>query len=232
MPPDTSWFDQHLPDHGPVYMETDPGRFIVEPWNALSSLLIVVPALIWLYRIRGQYKDNQIFLFAIPLIILGGLGSSIFHGFRSSSFFLFMDIIPSAILTIIITIYFWLKILRRWWYIFLILIPLFSVRFLFWGNLPHHLAINISYLISGVAAALPLVVILFRTRFRRWKSVAAVIVSFILALVFRELDTVQMKAFPMGTHFLWHAFSGAGVYFMLDYLYFIGKGEIKSPQVL
>ncbi len=228
MPPDTAWYDQHLPDHGPVYMETDPGRFIVEPWNALSSLLIVIPALIWLYRIKGQYRENLILIFAIPLIILGGLGSTLFHGFRFSPFFLFMDIIPSAILVLTLTIYLWLKILKSWGFIFLIMIPLFSVRFLFWGSLPHHLAINISYFISGFAAALPLVVIMFRTRFRKWKAVAAVIVSFILALVFRELDTFPVKVFPMGTHFLWHAFSGLGAYFILDYLYYIGKENLKS----
>jgi hypothetical protein len=33
----------------------------------------------------------------------------------------------------------------------------------------------------------------------------------------------------MGTHFLWHALSGLGAYFMLDYLYYICNEKMSGP---
>jgi ABC-type proline/glycine betaine transport system permease subunit len=200
-------------------METDPGRFFVEPWNALSSLLILAPAIYWLWQIRREAVQRKFMVFAIVLIALGGIGSALFHGFRASLFFLLMDVIPSAILTVSLSVYLWLKILKRWWHIFFIMIPAFGIRFLFWDGIPEHLAINLSYFITGAIIALPLIVILVREKFRSWAPVILAVASFGLALLFRQTDPVRIAFLPMGTHFLWHTFSAVGAYFILKYLY-------------
>jgi hypothetical protein len=213
------WFDQRMEDGGPVYMETEPGRFLVEPWNSVSSLLMLIPALWWLWKIRGEISNYRFMLFVIIMVILGGLGSAFFHGFRVSLFFLLMDVIPSAILTISLSIYLWLKILRRWWHILFIILPAFGVRFLFWDGIPEHMAINLSYLITGIITGLPLIIILFKERFRGWITIVLTIGCFILALIFRQADPLKISFLPMGTHFLWHSFSALGAYFILVYLY-------------
>ena len=112
------WYNHSLSDGGPIYTETNPDHWIVEPWNAISSLMIVIPAIIWLFKIRGQFKDYRFLIFAIPLMVLGGTGSTLFHAFRVSQFFLFMDVLPTAILTLSLSIYFWVKVFKRWWYVF------------------------------------------------------------------------------------------------------------------
>ena len=142
------WFDQRLADGGPVYMETDTSRFIAEPWNAFSSLLMLIPAIYWLYRMRRDNRKSFLLWTVIFLVIAGGLGSALFHGFRASLFFLLMDVLPSALLTLTLCIYFWIRVLKKWWHIFFILVPLFGIRFIFWGDLPEHAAINLSYLPS------------------------------------------------------------------------------------
>jgi hemolysin III len=215
----THWFDLQMADGGPVYMETEPGRFLVEPWNSLSSLLMLIPALWWLWKIRGQIGHFRFMLFAIIMVILGGLGSAFFHGFRVSLVFLLMDIIPSAILTLSLSIFLWLNVLKRWWHIFFILVPAFGIRFLFWDGIPEHLAINLSYFITGVIIALPLMIILIKQQFKGWIIILLVVVSFIVALIFRHIDPVRISYLPMGTHFLWHSFSAVGTYFILNYLY-------------
>ena len=168
------------------------------------------------------------------MVIVGGLGSAIFHGFRVSVFFLLMDIVPSALLTLSLSIYLWLKILQRWWYIFFIMVPAFGVRFLFWGKLPDHVAINLSYFITGFIVALPLLILLTRVNFRGWIIPTAAVGSFIIALLFRQLDPVKISFLPMGTHFLWHTFSAVGAYFILSYVYDLGRTKIldgNSPAV-
>jgi hypothetical protein len=225
------WFNQTLQDGGPMYTETNTGHLIVEPWNTISSLFLIIPAIIWLIRIRKEFKIHQFLLFCIPLMILGGTGSTIFHAFRVSKFFLFMDVLPTAIVSISLGIYFWLKLLKKWWYVIILLILSIVPRFLFFRNLPHHTAINLSYAFSGIFIGLPLVIILFKTAWYKIGLVVTAIALFTLALIFRETDTIHIPFLPMGTHFLWHVFSGIGAYFLLDYLYWYRKMETTTHNI-
>lgn len=217
------WFNRRMDDGGPIYMETNPERFIVEPWNALSSLLMLIPALYWFLRVRHQVDHFRFLLFSVIMVALGGIGSALFHGFRASLFFLLLDVLPSATLTLSLSIYLWLKVLRKWWHIFFILVPAFGIRFLFWNGIPEHMAINISYFITGTMIALPLLIILVKDHFAEWISVVLGIVSFALALIFRQLDTQPVAFLPMGTHFLWHVFSAVGAFFILKYIHHLRK---------
>lgn len=226
-----NWFDHRMHDGGPVYMETNPGQLIVEPWNSFSSLLMLLPAFYWLWQIRHDISYYRFLLFAIVMVVLGGIGSALFHGLRASVFFLMMDVIPSAMLTLTLSIYLWLKILRHWWYIIFIVLPAFGVRFLFWKGIPEHMAINISYFISGTLIALPLLIILYKDKFRQWHSVVISVLSFIIALLFRQLDTVTIGFLPMGTHFLWHTFSAIGAFFILKYIHYLRDLNLVRERV-
>ncbi len=225
---ESNWYNQTLQDGGPIYTETNPDQLIVEPWNAFSSLFIIIPAIIWLIRIRKEYKDFLFLLYCIPLMMLGGTGSTIFHAFRVSKIFLVMDVLPTAVLTLSLGIYFWLKIIKTWWYIIALLILSIVLRFLFFQNLPSHAAINISYAFTGIFIGLPLIIILFKTSGYKIGLVITAIVLFILSLIFREADTFKLSILPMGTHFLWHIFSGIGAYFILAYLYWFRKRELMK----
>jgi hypothetical protein len=217
-----------LPDGGPVYTETDPGRFIVEPWNAFSSLFIVIPAIIWMIKIRKETSKYIFMLVCIPLMFLGGLGSTIFHAFRASEFFLVMDVLPSAMLSLTLSLYFWIKVLKKWWLAAIIIILTLASRMILWDTLPMTTAINVSYAITGIVTALPMVITLFKTSFHNWKYVGLTILFFILALIFREQDTYPLRFLPMGTHFLWHIFTGFGAYTILAYLYGFRNRELKT----
>jgi hemolysin III len=222
------WYNHSMSDGGPIYSETNPGQWLVEPWNAISSLMIVIPAIIWLIRLRGQFSDFKFLVYTIPLMILGGTGSTLFHAFRASRFFLFMDVLPTAILTLSLSIYFWVKVFRHWWYVFFVILISIAFRYLLFGKVPQHTAINISYAFTGFITGLPLLVILFKTRFYKINYVILTISFFILALVFRELDAWPINFLPMGTHFLWHVFTGIGAYYILAYLYSFRNLELQN----
>jgi hypothetical protein len=216
-----SWFDQTLSDGGPRYAEYHPEYIIVEPWNAFSSVFMMIPAIIFFLKLRKDLASMPFMGFSVLMIFLGGLGSTLFHAFRMSEFFLMLDIIPSAILTIALAVYFWLKVLPKWWHILLIFIPVFGLRFLLFRNLPLHIGINLSYAFSGLLIIVPLLIVLYKTNMQQWLSVVLALLSFGLALLFRQLDAHQWVFLPQGTHFLWHLFSAIGSWFILSYLLFI-----------
>ncbi len=77
-----------LSDGGPVYFETNLQNFIVEPWNAFSSLTIVLPAIYFLIKLYGKYRNYAfVIYFCCPLLLIGGFGSTFYHAFRSLTIF-------------------------------------------------------------------------------------------------------------------------------------------------
>jgi len=222
------WYNHRLSDGGPIYTETGGDGFLVEPWNALTSLLMLIPVLYWFIKLRKEPGSFRFMLFAIPLMALGGIGSTLFHGFRASVVFLILDVAPSAVLTISLAIYFWYKLLRKWYFVLILFIPMFLVRFLVFTVLPEHAAINLSYAITGLTILLPIPFLLYRMNYRGAWSIGLTLFFFGLALMFREADARSAIYFSIGTHFLWHVFSAVGGYFMLQYLYLFRKVELNN----
>ncbi|HYG38982.1 MAG TPA: ceramidase domain-containing protein [Cytophagales bacterium] len=231
---DIEWlrYNISLADGGPYYAETDPHNYLVEPWNAFSSLFYLIPAIFWAIKIRHHLKENLFLAYCIPLLILGGLGSTLFHAFRSSSILLYMDILPILLLTFSVSTYFWQKVYNNWWLTIFTLLLCFLIRLLsFTLDLPIHTLTNIAYAINGVVIFLPIVIVLIRNSFQRVKIILFSILLFATALFFREIDARSFEGLPMGTHFLWHIFSAAGAYFLAEYLYFTHRIELKAEKI-
>jgi hypothetical protein len=219
------WFNQRMADGGPVYAETGHGGFLVEPWNAITSLLMLIPVTYWLIRIWKEEGSFGFMYYAIPLMALGSIGSALFHGFRTSVVFLIIDVAPSALLTLSLAIYFWYKLLKKWYWVLVLFIPMILIRFIVFATLPDYAAINLSYFITGVTILLPVPFLLHRMNYRGIWSISLTLVSFGLALMFREADARAAAYFHIGTHFLWHVFSAIGGYFILQYLYIFTRAS-------
>jgi hypothetical protein len=61
------------------------------------------------------------------------------------------------------------------------------------------------------------------------------VVALLLALLFRYTDDFEHLALPMGTHWLWHVFSGIGAWFLGVYMYKtnnITQGEWRSERLV
>lgn len=206
-------------DGGPIYSETDTSRFIVEPWNAWSSLFILFPAIYWAFKLRGRYREYPFITFCIPLLFLGGLGSTLYHAFRNSRLLLLLDVTPTAVLTLSLAIYFWIKMLPKWWWV----IPIIGISIILraggWYYLPGQAGVNVSYAITGATLLIPSLLLLYQTRLAHSHHIFISTICFILSLVFRQADNWQISLLPMGTHFLWHIFSGIGAFFLAEYLY-------------
>lgn len=210
-----------VPDHGPVYRETtDLSLFIVEPWNAWSSLTFLVPVAIFLWQLRGKYRQYAfIAWFCCPLLVLGGLGSTFFHAFRSSTLLLLMDAVPIILLVVGISIWMWLKVLSKKIRIVWVLLIFFGLTLLSGLFLEGQDRISAAYFFRGWMLLLPCYLLLRRTQFRNSGGLFLAIACFCLALLFRFLDEkIYLDFMPWGTHWLWHVSTAFGAYFLGEYL--------------
>lgn len=215
-------------DGGHLYAETNPANYIVEPWNAVSSLVIAMPAIYWAFRTFRQLNQYRFLWFCIPLLILNGLGSTFFHAFRSSGFFLIMDVLPAAILTLGVSIYFWNKVIHNIGVVAIIMVGAVILRYIGYAYFSLTVSTNISYLVAGIALFLPILIYLNKTKYYRANHIFYSMLCLIAALVFRTIDKLNLLPLSMGTHFLWHIFSGVGGYFLALYLYEIRTLELSQ----
>lgn len=218
-----------VPDNGPVYRETtDLSLWIVEPWNAWSSLTFLIPVLIFLWQLRGRYSEyGFIVWFCCPLLVLGGLGSTFFHAFRASSFLLLMDAIPIIVLVLGISIWMWLKVLPKKIQLVWVLLLFFGLTVLSGMFLHGQDRISAGYFFRGWMLLLPCYLFLRKTQFRNASGLFIAIAFFSLALLFRFLDEkIELAFMPWGTHWLWHVSTAFGAYFLGEYL--IRNAYIKT----
>lgn len=207
-----------LPDGGPVYAETDTSHIVAEPFNAISAALFIIIAVYWLWRATvKEGTKNSFFIPSLIILLIGGVGGTIYHAFRAHSFFLYMDWVPILILCVIACVYF-LKLLNvSWKRIGTGIITIFAFQYLNFNFVPPHIAVNLSYAILGLTVLTPLVLYMRKTQYRYAKEPILALVSFALALSFRISD--KMVDLPMGTHFLWHTFGAFTAFFLLQYMY-------------
>lgn len=210
-----------VPDGGPIYRETtDLSLLIVEPWNAYSSLSFLIPAFYFLYLLRGNYSQHAFLVyFCSPMLILGGLGSTLFHAFRQSPWLLAMDVLPIILLTLGISIWMWLKVLPKKWQLIPVLLLFFLLTYLTMTLLQGQDSISAGYFVRGTMLFLPCFLFLRKTRFKHATAFFTAVSFFILALLFRFADEkLTLDFMPWGTHWLWHISTAVGGYFLGLYL--------------
>lgn len=222
-----------LADGGSKYAETQIDSIIVEPWNAISSLVLLIPGLIWMFTTKEKLKENLFLCVCFGLLFLGGLGSIFFHAFRSSAVLLQMDVMPMLLLTLCISWYFWKKIINKTWLLVLVLASGLMARLTlpYMGLFSVHTCGNISYFIGGLVLFLPAILFTRSFGFRKSMYLFLSVLFFIFALSFRELDTVSISHLPMGTHFLWHIFTAIGGYFLAEFVIKIERSLTAIPVV-
>lgn len=210
-------------DGGLLYRETALHHSIVEPWNAFSSLAFLIPAFFFLYKLRGQYREQGFLVFfCSPLLILGGLGSTFYHAFRVSFWLLLMDVLPILVLTLGVSIYFWWGIFQKKYWILIIFMVFSGLFYGFRSVWDGQDLISANYFLRGTLLFLPCFLYLFKTGFNGWKDFLFALILFSFALIFRYLDN-KITFPPMGTHFLWHIFCAWGAFYLGMYIIKMGE---------
>lgn len=197
----------HPADGGMLYTETDLSRFFPEPLNMVTSALFLIPALYWILKLKGFNRQYTFLSIAMYFLLTACIGSTIYHGLRRWRFFIFMDWVPIALLCLLASVYFWYKLLGKWYYGVLSLVVFVAVVigirvFIPLSNL--QFAISLNYGVMVLMIILPLTLLLIRTKGQNAGLVLISLLSFAVALFFRVAD--QWRWIDIGTHFLWHFF--------------------------
>lgn len=220
-------------DGGMVYAETNLRHLIPEPLNALTSILFVLLAIYWLYKLKG-FSNRSVFLsVATYLLLIGSIGGTIYHGLRQYSLFIYLDWLPILLLSIMTSAYFWAKILQRKIYAVGIIALFVLFRFFLRNYLFSQLNLNgstsLNYAIMVLTVLTPLVIYQVRTRWLQGRLILFAVFCFSIALFFRVAD--NWKILSVGTHFIWHFFGALATQLMFSYIYYVDIGKVRMSPV-
>ena len=200
---------------GPTYCETPEtvtGIFPVEPWNAISSGVIVLFGIASLFLVMRRSPRAIELYAASALLILNGIGSILWHGLRTR-WALNFDVIPALIFVLMVA-FLWARRVAPGWQVavagaLLVLVPV-AVRFLA-PELPMVFRLGSSILVVALLA-LWLIARSFAISRQAALTGALALTSAITALTFRSIDPFSCDEVAMGTHFLWHVFLSAAAF--------------------
>ncbi|MBE9584436.1 hypothetical protein IM792_08255 [Mucilaginibacter sp. JRF] len=207
-------------DGSALYTETNMHNLFPEPWNMVSSALFLIPGIYWLIKLKGFNKRHAFLSLATFLMLTGCIGSTVYHGFRQWRFFMYLDWVPIALLCMLASMFFIIKVTGKWQSA-AVAVAAFGLVELGLKQLymlyDKHIMFSINYGVMVLMIVVPLLMLLIKTRWRNGSLVAAAFVSFGFALFFRIIDTEALL--PMGTHFLWHTFGAIATSFIFLYIY-------------
>ena len=220
-------------DSGPIYVETLRGTApVIEPWNTTSNLVFLAILIYWFLTLRRDENRSPFIWRALPILLVGWVGGTIYHATRSHDVWFFMDFVPIALLAFGVGVYAWFKALGSW--------PKALVAILALALVSHGTMWTVraaagplsdafrSYVGLALNALPPLAVYAWRIGFRDWKWLAACGALFGLALTFRESDVALQTLLPMGSHFLWHLLGGASAHCLCIFLH---KTEMRTASL-
>ena len=207
-------------DFGPIYKETIAGRFPVEPWNTFSNLFFLVIFIYWAFVIYRDYKNHKFIAFALPLLLIGFIGGTVYHATRAHNVWLVMDFVPILILSIAVSIYFMRKQKLHWIMVASIIILPFVFMIMIENIfvLPEFINRMLGYPVMATIILFPVIRWLYLTKWKNSLYVILGILSFVIAISSRSLD-LDVDFMPMGTHWLWHSFGAIAANFLILYIY-------------
>jgi hypothetical protein len=209
-------------DRGPIYEETLMGRFPVEPWNTASNIIFLFIVIYYGWKIWQHREDHKFLLFALPVLLVGFIGGTLYHATRSSSIWLAMDVMPIMILSIAATIRFYYLLGWRWYVsIPVFFAPIGLIALLIQTvSLPSFVFAMMGYSSLALTILLPVFLYLRKQSWRDAQWVLLALLAFAMAISFRSADKLPVfDMLYMGSHWLWHAFGGLATFFLVTYIY-------------
>lgn len=218
-----------LADGGPRYFETDFSLPIVEPFNMASAALFLIIVAYWAYQLRGRFSRHVFLTVATPILAIGGIGGTIYHGFRTAEFFLVMDWLPILILSLMACFFFTHLATKKRWAGAALIVFVFVTHEAIHAILRPSIANNLAYTLLALTILVPLLAVVFKSNGKHAKWVVIAMLSFCFALGFRMADPFGWL--PMGTHFLWHLFGAFACHAMFVYIFKLNKWRRKTGQL-
>ena len=209
-------------DPGPIYAETQMGRFPVEPWNTVSNFIFLAIILYYVIRLRSELKHYPVLVFSLLLLTVGFVGGSLYHSTRSHVLWFALDWVTILVLALIAGLYFWQQLFSNWTKtlravcLFLGLAKLIELA----PGMPKDMKVSASYCILALSILLPALLHCLRVNRSDYFNLVCFLVAFAMAVFCRQMDMSVVNALlPLESHFLWHLFGGTSTFFLFHYIY-------------
>ncbi|MBL7964746.1 MAG: hypothetical protein JNM31_12990 [Flavobacteriales bacterium] len=226
--------DMAILDSGPIYRETIVGRFPVEPWNTWSNLVFLFVVLYWGWHVYRDMRGHWFLVSALPVLFIGFVGGTLFHGTRGHEAWLLMDWVPILVLCMACVVLFARRAAIPWPVLGALLLLPFLLRWLTFHvlNVQPAAGMNVGYAVMGLVVLLPIVQHMRVNHWHYWSWMTASALSFAVAVTFRSLDhSPYMAWMPMGTHWLWHTFGGIAVFFLVGYIWMDDRRRLRDGAI-
>ena len=240
--PDLAMFaNAELHDRGPRYTETprDPyaadAPYVAEPWNAVTASFFIFIAVAWLVRLRGRYRSFPFLMACLPILLAGGIGGTLYHGFRTCSFYFYLDVIPIQLLALAGAVFIAIRLWHRrgWLYLGGAIAGYLGISSLLFSLVmpkSRQLAVNLNYAALASTIVLPIAILQIRTRFRHAPWFVSGVLAFAIAWFFRLWDEVAGPYLPQGSHWLWHTFGAISTALVIEFFYKVEGEKVASPE--
>ena len=209
---------------GPQYCETPAlidGIFPVEPWNAISSFVIVLYGLLTLWLTFRLRPPPWMLLLLGSLLVLNGAGSVLWHGLRTR-WALQLDVLPALIL-VALAAFLWARKVAPLWQVLVMLAVLIGTPFL-----ARYIDLGIpggwAILRGGVIVIAGIWLVARTVPVNRGAAVTGglALVFALVALTARSLDAQACAHLEQGSHFLWHIFLSTAAFCLMVTLMRLG----------
>ena len=209
---------------GPHYCETPAlidGIFPVEPWNAISSFVIVLYGLLTLWLTFRLRPPPWMLLLLGSLLVLNGAGSVLWHGLRTR-WALTLDVLPALIL-VALAAFLWARKVAPLWQVLVMLAILIGTPFL-----ARYIDLGIpggwAILRGGVIVIAGIWLVARTVPVNRGAALTGglALVAALVALTARSLDAQACAHIEQGSHFLWHIFLSTAAFCLMVTLMRLG----------
>ena len=221
----------NIQDSGPIYKETFLGNScFAEPWNTWSNIFFLLTIIYWALKIYRNPEKQGFLIYALPILFVGFLGGSIYHGTRSSDIWLFMDWIPIALLMLSVSIFFAAKNRFSIYAILALVLLPFLASSLLWRSpdLPSSVKGLIGYPMLALVVLFPIFFYLARAHWKHFTWVLSSLFCFVFAISFRYIDNSDWDILPMGTHWLWHVFGALSSHLLIQYIFLSNRSLLQE----
>jgi hemolysin III len=214
---------ERIGDPGPLYRETQPGRFPVEPWNAVSTLIFLGLFAAIAFRTRFRLFRHPLLVTALPVLSVGMVGGFLYHATRARELWLNMDFFAMFYLVVMMCLFFWHRVLGKW---LLAVGATLLPPVLAWAGFvlaheasPRTIPRVAFYAGMALTMLVPTVCHCAQRNFQHLAWLASAAAAFTVAVFFREIDQQAPAWLPMGTHFLWHLCGAVAAAFIAEYIF-------------
>jgi hypothetical protein len=192
-----------------AYCERTSAALDAEPLNAITAAVMLIAAIAaaWLQLRRPNRDAASLIWAAIVAISVGAVGATLFHT-TAALWAAPVDVAPFLVFMLIML---WLTLTRffgwPWPATLIALIGFLGTIFLAGWIAPQGTSASYSYYLIPLLVLTVIAIALKARGSPAADGYLAATVTFLAAIIARELDQPLCGSLPAGTHFLWHLFA-------------------------